>query len=105
MTGALAALTVVTAACSSSTETADSGDLVGSTELVCDEFAAHAKAGLPRDHRADVVTSISEIIDNADGGVRDAFPGLRRTVDRSSSAYRLAADVFAQSCFDAGWDG
>lgn len=73
------------------------------TESVCDEFAAHAKAGLPSTERGEVVTSISKAIGNADEGLRDAFVPLRDSVD--GPGYVAAADAFAQACFDAGWDG
>lgn len=82
-----------------------SGGKVDSTESVCDDFAAHAKAGLPAADRADVVASIGEVVDNAAQGVRDAFSALQRTATESDGAYRIAAGGFAQACVDAGWDG
>ncbi|MFW6091367.1 MAG: hypothetical protein ACODAF_05780 [Actinomycetota bacterium] len=75
------------------------------TEAVCDEFAAHAEAGLPADQRAEVVEEIGRHIDGAAEIVSSNFDALQRSVDAPDSQYELAADVFAQSCFDAGWDG
>lgn len=82
-----------------------SDGLLDSTESVCDEFAAHARDGLPASERSGVTDSISEVVDNAADGVHDAFAALERTADDSDSAYQLAADAFAQACFDAGWNG
>lgn len=82
-----------------------SDDLLDSTESVCHDFAVHAKAGLPADERPGVVDRIGEVIANADEGLRSAYPALERTADANDSAYLLAADAFAQACFDAGWDG
>lgn len=76
-----------------------------STELVCDEFAAHAKAGLPEAERTSVVESMGEIIGNADQRVKDAYPGLQNSADEPGEAYQTAADTFAQACMDAGWEG
>ena len=87
------------------TAAACGGGSMDSTDSVCDEFAAHAKAGLPEADRAKVVASMGKVIDNADQKVRDAYPGLQRAVDKPDSTYQKAADVFAQSCFDAGWKG
>lgn len=105
----LAALVLVLGACSSGSSSSGGGGgkgpLLDSTDVVCTQFAEHAKAGLPRADRADVVASMGEVIDNADAGVRDAFAPLQRTVGGSDGAYRLAADGFAQACFDAGWKG
>lgn len=81
------------------------GGVVDSTQSVCDDFAAHAKAGLPKADRAGVVASIGEVIDNANPKVRDAYPPLQRTAAGTDSAYQIAADGFAQACFDAGWKG
>ena len=81
------------------------GEVLDSTGSVCDQFAAHARAGLPAGERAAVVDSMGEVIGNAAGGVVEAFDGLRDTAGGSDSAYQLAADTFAQACFDAGWDG
>lgn len=75
------------------------------TELACDDFAAHARDGLPAAERVKTAQSVGEVVGNADQRVRDAHAGLVRTADGSDSSYRLAADTFAQSCFDAGWDG
>lgn len=77
--------------------------MLDSTETVCDEFAAHAKAGLPADQRGDVVTSMSEVIDNSDPALQEAFIPLADAVDGQD--YGAAADAFAQACFDTGWDG
>lgn len=84
---------------------AEGGGSLDSTGNVCDSFAAHSRDGLPAAERADVVDSIGEVIDNADQQVQDAYPPLQNTASASDSAYRTAADGFAQACFDAGWDG
>jgi hypothetical protein len=48
---------------------------------------------------------MGKVIINADQGVRDGFQSLTDTVNGSFSSQQLADDVFAQSCFDAGWVG
>ena len=97
---------LLTAACSSAGAGADGGrGLLDSTETVCDDFAAHAKAGLPADQRLKVVRSIGEVIGNADQRLRDAYPPLQRTAGGTDSSYRLAADGFAAACFKTGWNG
>jgi hypothetical protein len=93
----LTAAALLTAGCSSS-----DGELLDSTESVCDDFAGYVRDG---GDRAEVVASIGEVIDNAEAGVRDAYPTLQNTVDGNESAQQLADDTFAQSCFDAGWEG
>lgn len=75
-----------------------SGGQVDSTGLVCDEFAAFARDGLPAEQRSGVLESMGEVIGNAEQGVQDAYAGLR---DGGPGA----DDVFAQACFDAGWEG
>ena len=99
---AACALLFVLAGCGGS-DPAD--EVAKNNELVCDEFAAHAKAGLPEDSRSDVVESIGEIIDLADPKLKDAYEGLQRQVGGSDSGYQQAADVFAETCFDLGWEG
>lgn len=97
------AVFVVLAGCGGGAE--GDGPLLNSTESVCDDFAAHAKAGLPAAKRAEVVESIGEVVANADQRIRDAYPPLERTKAGTDGAYKIAADGFAQACFDAGWDG
>lgn len=77
---------------------------INSTGVVCDEFAAYAGGGQPAGQRSEVVTSMGEVIKNADQGVRDSYDGLVRSVDAPESTWVLAADTFAQACFDAGWE-
>lgn len=96
-----AALTVALTGCGGGGE----ADLLSSTESICDEFAAHSKAGLPAEERTEVVESIGKAIGNADQKLKDAYGPLENTADGSDSGYRTAADGFAQACFDAGWDG
>lgn len=74
-------------------------------EAACDEFAAHARDGMPADDRPEVVRSMGEVIGDAPQPLQDGHAGLVRTVGGSDSAYRLAADTFAQACFDLGWNG
>lgn len=74
-------------------------------ELACDEFAAYSKDGMPKDQRSEVVSSIGEIIGNADPQLQDAHDGLVNSVDKPESTWTLAADSFAQTCFDLGWEG
>ena len=75
------------------------------SEQVCDEFAAHAKNGLLAAERAEVVRSMGEVVGNAVQPLQDAHDGLLRTVSGPDSGYQLAADTFAQACFDNGWEG
>lgn len=75
------------------------------TEAACDRFAEHAKADLPADDRAQTVRDVGELLDGAEQAVREGHDALVRTVGGSDSSYQLAADTFAQACFDAGWDG
>lgn len=89
----------LTAGCSSSSEMLDS------TELVCDEFATFAQDGRPADQRSDVISSIGEVIGNADQRLKDYYATLTNTVNGPANAQELADDVFAQTCFDVGWDG
>lgn len=74
-------------------------------ELACDEFAAYSKDGMPKDQRSEVVSSIGEIIGNTDPQLQDAHDGLVNSVDKAESSWTLAADSFAQTCFDLGWEG
>ncbi len=76
-----------------------------SSELACDDFAGHARDGLPAAERAETVRSVGEVVGNADQSLQDAHAGLVRTVGGSDSGYQLAADTFAQACFDNGWTG
>ncbi|MGH9247931.1 MAG: hypothetical protein ACRD0W_00200 [Acidimicrobiales bacterium] len=80
-------------------------DMLDSTELVCDEFAHHARDGLPAEQREQVVASIGEVIGNADDHLNAGYEALRRTADSPDSSYLMAADMFAQACLDIGWDG
>lgn len=75
------------------------------TELACDDFAGHARDGLPAAERAETVRSVGDVVGNADQSLQDAYDGLVRTVSGPDSAYRLAADTFAQACFNLGWNG
>lgn len=81
------------------------GDALDSTESVCDDFAAHSKAGLPAADRAEVTRSIGEVIGNADQRLQDAHEALVRTASGTDGAYKIAADTFANACFNSGWDG
>lgn len=80
-----------------------SGGEIDSTEAMCDEFAGHAKAGLPEADRLEVARSLAEVRDNADPQVAKASETLTRTANRGDGAYSVAADSFAQACFDSGW--
>jgi len=91
-----AAVALVLTGCSSG------GDMLDSTESVCDEFAAYVRDG---GDRAELVASIGEVIANADQQVRDAYPTLQNTVDATGGATTIADDTFANACLEWGWDG
>lgn len=78
---------------------------VDTTGMVCDDFALFAKSGQPRDQRSQLVSDIAVLIDDANPKVKAKFPLLTKHVDAPAITWSVAADVFAQSCFDAGWTG
>lgn len=80
------------------------GGTIDSTESVCNDFAAFVKDGAPAEQRPDIVDSIGQVIGNADEGVQQAYKALTNTADGAGDP-GVADDTFAQSCFDAGWDG
>lgn len=96
--GAVVAAAVLLAGCASEGK-------VDSTQAMCDEFAGHAKAGLPEADRLEVARSLAEVRDNADRRVSEASEALSRAANRGDVIYRTAADGLAQACFDSGWDG
>jgi hypothetical protein len=101
-----AAVLIGLAGCGGSTDgTATGPGALSMTESVCDEFAGHVKDGQPRAERPEVVRSMSLVMAKADQRLQDAFPVLQRTVAGTDGAWKIAADTFAQACFDVGWDG
>lgn len=72
---------------------------------VCDDFARYINAGQPVDQRPEVVSKIGGLIVNAEPSLQDAYGTLTRSVEAPPSQWRIAADTFAQACFDAGWNG
>lgn len=78
---------------------------IDSTEVMCDEFAVHVKNGLPKGKRAEVARSLAEVRSNAAEPVAEASKMLSRTANGPDGAYQIAADTFAQACFDWGWEG
>lgn len=81
------------------------GGTVDSSEFVCDDFAAYARDGQPRDQRSEVVSGMGRLIGNAAPALEEAHGALAQSVDGSESQWSSAADGFAQACFDNGWDG
>lgn len=73
--------------------------------FVCDDFAAYARDGQPRDQRTQVVSKIGRLVGNAESELQEAHDVLTRSVDAPDSQWTVAADTFAQTCFDLGWDG
>ncbi len=95
----IAAAGTLTAGC----ESGETSDFLNMTDSVCTEFGTFIRDGRPADQRSDVISSMGEVIVNADQGVQDGFEALTNTVNGSASAQQLADDVFAQSCLDAGF--
>lgn len=100
-----AVLTVLTGCGGTADPAADGPGALSMTESVCDEFAGHVKDGQPRAGRPEVVRSMSAVMAKADPRLQDAFPVLQRTATGTDGAWKIAADTFAQACFDVGWDG
>lgn len=75
------------------------------SDAICDDFAHFVHDGQLVEERDDVVASIGSRIDKADPMLQDNYQALVRTVDANDSTWKLAADVFAQTCFDTGWEG
>jgi hypothetical protein len=102
-----AATLVLLAACSGSggTEQARGPDAAG--ETACDNFARYVRDGQPRAGRAEVIRTVAaDARASGSGRLADAVQLLENAGPVSTDgAWKLAADGFAQACFDAGWDG
>lgn len=69
----------------------------------CTLLAKWAKDGRKGD-RVGLASEInSKLTDTRYEDLKAAGEGLSRTAPRNMSAFNLAADVFAQSCYDNGW--
>ena len=101
-TGVTLALILTVAAAAGCSSDAEWGN---STEDVCDHFAAYARDGQPRETRVETVAYMTEVISLTEPEIQEAHAILVEMQEAPDSAWTVAADTFAQTCLDSGWDG
>jgi hypothetical protein len=103
-TTATPASTATTPALKKPAKTAKKPDRYG--EWACDDFAAGYQSALTRQARLTLVDKVAKWAPQSQSGrIAETVALLARTADKSDQAWQIAADAFAQACFDAGWKG
>lgn len=87
--------------------TATTAGLDRSGENACDDFARYIRDGAPRDKRAEVVETVVALARTSSVSRLGETAQLLENVGATGTdgAWQIAADAFAQACFDAGWKG
>lgn len=75
--------------------------------FACTDFARYIKAGQPGGQaRLDAVHKVNKWAQKSKSGrIADAGQVIARAANSSDGSWKIAADTFAQACFDAGWNG
>ncbi|MFD4000858.1 hypothetical protein [Streptomyces rubiginosohelvolus] len=107
-TAALLAATLLLAltACSSSDPgPADPKKLDDAASLACDDFANGFKSALTTSARVDLANKVNKWAqDSITNGIATGGKLLATGSESGPDAWQTSADLFAQSCLDAGWD-
>lgn len=83
----------------------DQRELDDAGQFACDDFAAHLAEGDIVSRRADAVAEVNRWASRSDvEAITDAARGLASAINTGAD-WEQRADLFAQTCFDHGWDG
>ncbi|WP_042170118.1 hypothetical protein [Streptomyces sp. NBRC 110035] len=85
---------------------ADHGKLDDAASLACYDFAYGYKAAQTQSARIDLANKVNKWAQQSrTEGIADNATVLARGSEGSPGAWQIGADMFAQTCLDAGWKG
>lgn len=75
--------------------------------FACTDFARYINDGQPDGQaRLDAVHKVNKWAQKSKSGrIADAGDTIANAANGSEGSWKIAADTFAQACFDAGWNG
>lgn len=86
-------------------EQVDPSQLDKPGKFACDDFAEGYQSAQTGQARVELANTVNEWAPKSQTtGLSEAGQALGAASDASASAWQLAADSFAQRCFDAGWE-
>lgn len=72
--------------------------------FACDDFANGYSSAQTKQARVDLANKVNQWAPKSKSGrIAEMGPMLGRGADSSLATWQIAADAFAQACFDAGW--
>lgn len=85
-------------------EKTDPNKLDDAAQLACDDFAHGYETATTRDDRLDLAHKVNKWARSSKTDrIADTGRVLANGATGSSGSWKIAADTFAQACFDAGW--
>lgn len=85
-------------------EKTDPNKLDDAAQLACDDFAHDYKTATTRDERLDLAHKVNKWARSSKTDrIADTGRILANGATGSDGSWTIAADTFAQACFDAGW--
>lgn len=75
--------------------------------FACTDFARYIQDGQPSGQpRLDAVHKVNKWAQRSESGrIADAGDTIANAANGTEGSWKIAADTFAQACFDAGWNG
>lgn len=99
----LCVMVAVLAGCGGSGVGATGGE---AANRACDELAAGYGSAETPEQRADLAERINESASQSDiDRIREFGAELIENAEGPDTTWELSADLFADTCFDEGWDG
>ena len=74
------------------------------SQMICGAVTRYADAGYPNDSRGPVVSTIEEMLKNADERLVAGYPSLRNNIQAPDHKWQKTVDAFMEPCRDIGTD-
>lgn len=74
------------------------------SQMICGAMTRYADAGYPNDSRGPVVSTIGEMLKNADDRLVERYPTLRNNIQAPDHKWQKTVDAFMEPCKDIGTD-